>query len=160
MRSCQIFWTCYVTFDNVNSAFVNYVVKTGRFPESENIDELKEKLFNGVDLITADDRRWPKGMWGNPERMGKLVSIEKLDATFFGISAKQAHVMDPQSRILLEAAYECIIDAGYNPVEVRGSNTGVYIGVSESETMALLMQQNFENIDGKLQKFLKHFKYD
>lgn len=128
--------------------------KIGRFPECKNIAELKENLFNGVDLITADDRRWPKGLWGVPERMGKLVSLEKFDATFFGINAKQADVMDPQSRMLLESAYECIIDAGYNPAEIRGSRTGVYIGVSESETNDML-RQDIDSITGKLQKKFK-----
>lgn len=35
---------------------------SGRFPESENIDELKENLYNNVDMVTEDDRRWPVGM--------------------------------------------------------------------------------------------------
>lgn len=34
---------------------------SGRFPESDNIDELKDNLYNHVDMITADDRRWPLG---------------------------------------------------------------------------------------------------
>ena len=34
---------------------------SGRFPESDNLDELKENLYNHVDMITADDRRWPMG---------------------------------------------------------------------------------------------------
>lgn len=77
--------------------------------------------------------------------------LEKFDATFFGINAKQADVMDPQSRMLLESAYECIIDAGYNPAKIRGSRTGVYIGVSESETNDML-RQDIDSITGKLQK--------
>lgn len=43
--------------------------------------------------------------------------------------------------MLLETTYECIIDAGYNPAEVKGSNTGVFIGISESESNHLLMQE-------------------
>lgn len=31
----------------------------GRYPESDSLDEFKENLFNNVDMITADDRRWP-----------------------------------------------------------------------------------------------------
>lgn len=42
--------------------------------------------------------------------------------------------MDPQLRMLLEVTYESIIDAGINPAELRGSRTGVYIGVSDSES--------------------------
>lgn len=103
-----------------------------------------------MDVVTADDRRWPKGIWGIPERMGKLVNLEKFDAMFFGINAKQADVMDPQARMLLETTYECIIDAGYNPSEVRGSKTGVYIGVSESESNDML-KENVDSITGKFE---------
>lgn len=131
-------------------------MKIGRFPECVNIDQFKENLFNGVDLVTADDRRWPKGIWGIPERMAKLVSLEKFDATFFGMSAKEANFTDPQTRMLLETTYECIIDAGYNPNELRGSKTGVYIGCAESESQELLME-DVDAINGKLQTILMCF---
>lgn len=34
---------------------------SGRFPESDNLDELKSNLYNHVDMITSDERRWPFG---------------------------------------------------------------------------------------------------
>ena len=34
---------------------------SGRFPESDSMDEFRENLFNGVDMITGGDRRWPSG---------------------------------------------------------------------------------------------------
>lgn len=101
--------------------------KKGRFSGSKNIDEFKEKLYKGEDAITTDGG-------------GKLDQFEKFDSTFFDVNAEQAQLMDPQIRMLLETAYECIIDAGYNPAEVRGSNTGVFIGVSASESNHPLMQ--------------------
>jgi fatty acid synthase len=33
----------------------------GRFPESDTIDEFANNLYNKVDMIVDDDRRWPKG---------------------------------------------------------------------------------------------------
>ena len=33
----------------------------GRFPESDTMDEFAANLFNNIDMITEDDRRWPKG---------------------------------------------------------------------------------------------------
>lgn len=107
---------------------------SGRYPESSNVEEFKKNLFEGIDMVTNDDRRWPSGMYGLPERSGKLKELNLFDATFFGVHAKQAHVMDPQLRILLEATYEAIIDAGINPNDIRGSKTGVFIGVSASES--------------------------
>ena len=90
-------------------------------------------MFEGVDLITDDDRRWPNGIYGLPSRTGKLKDISKFDASFFGVHAKQAEVMDPQMRLLLEVSYEALVDAGYNPAELRGSRTGVFIGSSTCE---------------------------
>ncbi|KOB67851.1 Fatty acid synthase, partial [Operophtera brumata] len=74
---------------------------------------------------------------GLPERNGKLKDLAHFDNTFFGVHAKQAHLMDPQLRLLLELTHECIVDAGLSPAELRGSRTGVYVGVSNSETEEL-----------------------
>ncbi|XP_039596427.1 fatty acid synthase [Polypterus senegalus] len=106
---------------------------SGRLPESHNLQEFWENLINGVDMVTEDDRRWKPGLYGLPRRNGKLKEISKFDAPFFGVHPKQAHTMDPQLRLLLEISYEAILDGGINPVTMRGSNTGVYIGVSGSE---------------------------
>lgn len=106
---------------------------SGRFPESNNIEEFWENLINGVDMVTEDDRRWKPGLYGLPHRNGKLKDLGHFDATFFGVHPKQAHTMDPQLRLLLEISYEAILDGGIIPMEMRGSRTGVYIGVSGSE---------------------------
>ncbi len=51
-------------------------------------------------------------MHGLPKRHGKLNELDRFDAQFFGVTPKQANFMDPQVRLLLEVAYEAIIDAG------------------------------------------------
>ncbi|XP_063827966.1 fatty acid synthase [Ostrinia nubilalis] len=114
---------------------------SGRLPDSNSIEEFAKNLFEGVDLVTADDRRWPPGLHGLPERNGKLKNLELFDATFFGVHAKQAHLMDPQLRLLLESTHEAIVDAGYSPAELRGSRTGVYVGVSNSESEEMWTQE-------------------
>lgn len=51
-----------VVGDSLNST--NDVVISGisgRFPESNSIAEFRENLFNGIDMVTDDDRRWPAG---------------------------------------------------------------------------------------------------
>jgi hypothetical protein len=52
------------------------------------------------------------GLYGLPRRAGKLKDLSKFDASFFGVHPKQAHTMDPQLRLLLEVAYEAIVDGG------------------------------------------------
>ncbi|XP_046335907.1 fatty acid synthase-like [Haliotis rufescens] len=112
------------------------VVITGiscRLPESDNMTEFRQHLMLKEDMITDDDRRWQPGFLGLPQRNGKLKDLSKFDASFFGVHPKQADAMDPQLRLLLEVAYEAIIDSGYSPQSLRGSKTGVFIGVSASE---------------------------
>ncbi|XP_046603296.1 fatty acid synthase-like [Neodiprion virginianus] len=106
----------------------------GRFPDSDNVQQLQENLCNGVDLITEDDRRWKLDDPEIPKRCGKINNVEKFDSLFFGVHFKQAHTMDPMCRIFLETAYEAIVDAGVNPRQLRGTNTGVFIGACFSET--------------------------
>lgn len=113
---------------------------SGRFAESDNIDELAKNLFDNVDMITEDDRRWPLGLYGLPTRSGKIKDLSKFDAQFFGVHGKQANLMDPQARMLLELTYEALCDAGVNPHSLRGTRTGVYVGASVSEVEEGLAQ--------------------
>ncbi|CAG2120708.1 unnamed protein product, partial [Medioppia subpectinata] len=102
----------------------------GRYPEADSTDEFAHNLYNGIDMITEDNRRWPTDLFGMNPRMGKLKNIDKFDGLFFGIMNTMSDVIDPQSRMALETTYEAIIDAGINPQTLRGSDTGVYIGFS------------------------------
>lgn len=104
------------------------------FPQADHLKEFKEKLYGGVDMVTDDESRWPRGVLGLPERHGKIRDLSHFDAQFFGVHPKQAHVMDPQLRLFLETSYEAIVDAGYDPATLRGRRVGVFIGSSESET--------------------------
>lgn len=87
---------------------------SGRLPESSNIDEFKKNLYDGVDMVNDDPRRWPKGLYDLPTRIGKIKDedLQNFDPSFFGVHPKQAECMDPQLRILLEIVHEAIVDAG------------------------------------------------
>ncbi|XP_059765124.1 fatty acid synthase [Balaenoptera ricei] len=111
---------------------------SGKLPESENLEEFWANLIGGVDMVTDDDRRWKAGLYGLPRRLGKLKDLSRFDASFFGVHPKQANTMDPQLRLLLEVTYEAIVDGGINPASLRGTNTGVWVGVSSSEASEAL----------------------
>lgn len=110
---------------------------SGRFPNSNNMNEYAHNLFNKIDMVDDDERRWRHTNPEIPRRTGKINNLEKFDASFFGVNFKQARCMDPQSRMLLEHAFEAVLDAGINPKSLRGSNTGVFIGASFNESEKL-----------------------
>lgn len=110
---------------------------SGRFPNSDSILEFANNLYNKVDMVDDDERRWRHTNPEIPKRSGKINNLEKFDASFFGVNFKQARCMDPQGRILLEHSYEAVLDAGINPKSLRGSNTAVFIGVSFNESEKL-----------------------
>ncbi|RWS12016.1 fatty acid synthase-like protein [Dinothrombium tinctorium] len=85
---------------------------SGRFPNSDSIEEFWFNLVNGNELYTADDRRWPVGHIGTPPFSGKIKELSKIDAQFFKMCEKEAQYLDPSHRILYEVVYEAIYDAG------------------------------------------------
>ncbi|XP_024869182.1 fatty acid synthase-like [Temnothorax curvispinosus] len=108
----------------------------GRFPNSDNLKEFQENLFNKVDLGSNDHGRWNNSYYNMPHRIGQVNNIEKFDSEFFNIPATEAHIMKPMSRMLFEHTYEAIIDAGVNPKELRGTRTSVFTALSTSETQS------------------------
>ncbi|WP_233238555.1 type I polyketide synthase [Bordetella sp. LUAb4] len=101
-------------------------------------------LLEGKDLITqVHPGRWSSDAYLHPDKeqpgtaythaAGTLGDITGFDADFFGISPREAAQMDPQQRLLLEMTWEAVEDAGIKPTSLRGSDCGVYIGISTAD---------------------------
>ncbi|CAG7786560.1 unnamed protein product, partial [Allacma fusca] len=73
-----------------------------------------------------------------PTRMAILDDLDKFDAEFFTLHAKQAGALDSRIKLLLETTYEAIVDAGINPIEIQGSRTGVFVGGADSSAQAVM----------------------
>ena len=57
-----------------------------------------------------------------------IDGVEQFDAAFFGISPKEAELMDPQQRIFLEMCWECLERAGHVP-DATPAPVGVFAGM-------------------------------
>ncbi|KAL6431669.1 hypothetical protein ACFW04_007306 [Cataglyphis niger] len=142
-----------MTYSHINSGDEIVISGiAGRFPDSNNMNQLRENLFNKVNLVTANHHRFKKNTeYPNlPECIGTVNDLEKFDADFFNTSIKQAHTLDPMARLLLEHAYEAIIDAGINPMQLRGKNTGVIVGMTVLESQQKFMYENLQTDDSNI----------
>jgi acyl transferase domain-containing protein/thioesterase domain-containing protein/acyl carrier protein len=116
-----------------------------RFPGGANSPQAFWKMLcAGADAI----REVPADRWsiaayydptpGHPGKTyskwgGFLDQIDHFDPGFFGISAREADAIDPQQRLLLEASWEAFEDAGCPLHTLRGSSTGVFVGISTTD---------------------------
>lgn len=116
----------------------------GVMPQSENLDVFWKHLKNAHNLVTEIPRdRW---IWeeydGNPVKEvnksnskwgGFIKDVDKFDPLFFGITPREAQMMDPQQRIFLETVWSAIEDSGHRVSDLSGTKTGLFVGVSAKD---------------------------
>lgn len=106
-----------------------------RLPKVSNLKELwsffqlKQHAFSVIPESRWDPYVLPESVKGKDDVLyGAFIEdIETFDAEFFNISAREARWMDPHHRLMLEEAYLCIEQAGYDPFKLSNKNMGVFI---------------------------------
>lgn len=78
---------------------------------------------------------------------GFLDDISGFDAASFGITPREASTMDPQQRLLLEVAWETLEHAGIAPNSLSGTDTGVFVGLCNSDHYHRVLERGAEQID-------------
>lgn len=115
-----------------------------RFPKAPSLETYWQLLKKGQAAISrVPAERWDLDTLYSTEdgALGKMNSpfggfiqdIEQFDAAFFGVSESEAAGMDPQQRLLMELSWEVLENAGQAPEELKGTDVGVFVGLSSAD---------------------------
>lgn len=132
----------------------------GRFPGANDVDAFWEMLREGKETIKFFTPEELDASIPDELRMddryvaarGIISNTDLFDAAFFGIAPREAELMDPQQRLFLEIAWECLESAGQVP-EKTSAPIGVFAGMYNASYFANHIQAHPEKI-ARLGEFL------
>jgi len=125
----------------------------GKFPGAADVAQFWRNLRDGVEGIRffSEDELSAAGvskaLLAQPNYVrarGYLDDAAMFDASFFGMSPREAEILDVQHRLFLECAWEAMEHAGYNTAELDVP-VGVYAGVGMN---SYLLNQLMGRVEG------------
>lgn len=149
---------------------------SGRFPQAADLGEFWQNLESGKDsIVEVPPTRWDWHQYytGDPTRPGNhcskwggfLDDVESFDPLFFNISPKEADLVDPQERLLLEEVWNLLEATGYTRRRLRERYQGrvaVYAGAmyqqyhsveSDALSRAVVSLSGFSGIANRVSYF-------
>ncbi len=149
--------------DSQSTTDIAIIGIAGRYPKSETLDQFWNNLYEGKDCISEIPRdRWPLEGFFDKDRVsavekrlsyskwgGFLEKIDCFDPLFFNISPREAETMDPQERLFLETAWNCLEDSGYTRKSLKreGNQIGVFAGVTFNNYQLLTAESAYAQGD-------------
>lgn len=136
----------------------------GRFPGSRNLQEFWQNIVEGEVCVTFFDEeelvdRSVDGETVTDPHYVKaaplLEEYDRFDAQFFGYNAREAALMDPQHRLLLECAWTALEDAGYDPERYSGK-IGIFAGAGMNGYLYHNLLKSKEMQNNKALQLLLH----
>lgn len=120
-----------------------------RFPQAEGFEQYWRNVVSGAHFIEeVPVRRWSwREHYGDPRlasgkttnRWGAFITGEDLfDPLFFGITPREAQVLEPELRLLLTYVWKAIEDAALTPASLAAARTGVFVATGPSDYPMLL----------------------
>jgi phthiocerol/phenolphthiocerol synthesis type-I polyketide synthase E len=139
-----------------------------KVPGADDTGQYWANLREGVESITQytdaqlRERGVSQELLDNPRYVkaaAELQGVEGFDAAFFGLSARETELMDPQHRLFLECAYAALDDAAYDPRRYDGL-IGVYGGSTMNTYLLfnLMSNRNLLHVVGDQQTMIGNDK--
>lgn len=134
---------------------------SGRFPGAKSVKELWDLVREGRESIRQFswdeiDAKDPAALARDPTYVrarGTLDGVTEFDAPFFGVTPREAELMDPQHRVFLELCWEVLEDAGWDPARYPGS-----IGVFAGQSLATYFLANLASEAGLLDRITGEYQ--
>ncbi len=119
-----------------------------RLPGAADAEQYWDVLHDGRDAVSEIPQdRWDVEEFFNQDASapGKIVARRAgfvddatgFDAPFFGVSAREARLMDPQHRLLLETSWRAVEHSGTAPTSLANTQTGVFVGLSTHDYLGM-----------------------
>lgn len=123
---------------------------SGRFPEARDADAMWTVLEEGrlaVKEIPAERFDW-RSIYGegpgksNSRWCGSVPGVAEFDPLFFEIAPRDAQLLDPRQRLLMQEAWNALENAGYGPARLARSTVGSFVGVEEGDYQRVAAEED------------------
>lgn len=117
-----------------------------KIPGANNPEEFWDMLNEERDMVGEIPKdRWDWRDYPGVSKWGAFVEdIAEFDSLFFGISPAEAIYMSPEQRLMMQYVWECMEDAGYSTDQLKGTDTGLFMGCGPSSYVDIISKMPVE----------------